>query len=209
MDPIFILSFLMLVGAAFMHARMLRRTLREQRAKLEEARLALGNARRLADEAELSRRQALKALEGRMADVIGIEKTVEDLEQRFAELKKKPARRHFVLDRQPPRHMPIWEVSIHAREAAAVPEATRLSWTVGRSYLVTALSSQEAVLRCAAKFPPNAGFDLGDAQPFHPGGSASGFRPRVVGRRSVDPPAYDPTHDGAQPGDAAPAQGAA
>ncbi|WP_207478031.1 hypothetical protein [Arenibaculum pallidiluteum] len=198
MDPVLILSLFMIAGAAFLHTRLLRRTLRDQRARLEEARLALGKARRAADEAELARRNVSETLERRAAELAEAEKAVDALEQRFAELKLKPPRRYFVIDRQSPRGLPIWEVPVRARDGAHVPEITRPSWSAGRTYLVTAQTSHEAGFRCISRFPAKSGFEVGQASPFQAGGNAGAARgPRVVGRQgATEPdPAPDPAPD--------------
>jgi hypothetical protein len=192
MDPTIILSLLLLGGAGFMHARLLRRTLRNERSRLDEVRLALGGARRKADEVELARREALKDLDRQTTDLAALEKQVEEHEAKLAEIKRRPAKRYHVIDRHPPRGLPIWEVPVRARSGAPVADAVAGSWQAGRTYLVSAQTAQEAGLRCAAKFPPQAGFDIGEASPaqfLNQGGSRFHRRSAAA---EADPPAYVP-----------------
>jgi hypothetical protein len=197
-----------------MHARLLRQTLRGERARLEEARLGLGNARRKADETEIARRAAQKQLERQANDVASLEKLVAELEGQLVEIKRRPAKRYHVLDRQPPRGLPIWEVPARARPGAPVAEVAVASWAAGRTYLVTALTPHEAALRVANKFPPQAGFDIGNPAPSQLM-SQSAIRPASPSAAMLaDPPAYQAESGegagpaAADPSLAAPAQAA-
>jgi hypothetical protein len=199
MDPTIVLSLLLLLCAGFMHARLLRRRLREERARLDEARLALGAARRRADEVELARRGAVRQLDRQTVDNAELERQVELLEAQYAEMKRRPARRYHVIDRQPSRGLPVWEVSVRARPGAPVAEIVAPSWLAGRTYLVAALTAQEASVRCSSKFPPPSGFDIGTPVPSQALAAAPNRFTRPAAGADADPPGYVPPEAEADP----------